>query len=267
MRKCAVDEHRPTHLDLFSGIGGFALAAGWAGFRTIAFVERDPYCQRVLAKNWPNVACYSDIHNFSGRSLRPITLLTGGFPCQPFSCAGEQRGKDDDRFLWPEMVRVIRATEPHWVIGENVAGLDGLGLDDCISELEASGYEVAPPFEIPACAVGAPHRRNRIWIIAHRNTIRVENKKTHDRGSEHQSHNGIALWSGPLPSTEDQSWHREPTWFSREPGLARLVHGVRTRSQRLESSGNAIVPQVAYQILKAIREIEEASRPNPPILI
>lgn len=157
---------RPTHLDLFSGIGGFAIAAEAAGFRTIAFVEREPFCQKILAQHWPRVPVYSDICHFSGRSLRPISLLTGGFPCQPFSLAGERRGKADDRFLWPEMLRVIQATEPDWIIGENVAGLDGLGLDDCISDLEASGYEVAPPLEIPACAVGANHRRNRIWIVA-----------------------------------------------------------------------------------------------------
>jgi len=285
-------DERPTHLDLFSGIGGFSIAAQCAGFRTVAFVEKDPFCQKLLSQHWPTIPCYGDIHHFGGRSLRPISLLTGGFPCQPFSQAGEQRGKEDDRYLWPEMLRVIQRTEPDWIIGENVAGLDGLGLDDCISDLEASGYEVAPPLEIPACAVGAIHRRIRVWIIANRygmrksqlqrgkpngrrrdcdgadapggfaangHTLGVKIKASNNERAEYLTDNGAALRIGPLPSVEDfgrLGWTPEPEWFRREPGLARLVHGLsrRPHKTRREAAGNAIVPQVAFQIIKAIRE-------------
>jgi DNA-cytosine methyltransferase len=156
---------KPTHLDLFSGIGGFALAAEWAGFETVGFCDNEPYAQAVLKKHWPNVPIHGDIKALDGTAYRGVTLLTGGFPCQPFSCAGEQRGKDDDRYLWPQMLRVIQEARPDWIVGENVVGIIGLALDQVCSDLEACGYEVEPTI-IPACGVDAQHRRNRIWIIA-----------------------------------------------------------------------------------------------------
>ena len=151
--------NEPTHLDLFSGIAGFALAAQWAGFRTVAFVENEPFCQKLLEQNFPGIPVYGDIHNFGGRPYRGVDLLTAGWPCQPVSLAGRRRGKKDDRWLWPEVPRVIQATKPDWFLGENTPGLDGMGLDECISDLESIGYEVAPPLEIPACAMGAFHLR------------------------------------------------------------------------------------------------------------
>ncbi|MFA5261285.1 MAG: DNA cytosine methyltransferase, partial [Candidatus Omnitrophota bacterium] len=190
------------HIDLFSGIGGFALAAKWAGIETVQFVEIDPFCQKVLQKQFPGVPIHDDIKTFAyaasikddkreSRGVgyapqggeggddatgpcdksRPF-LLTGGFPCQPYSCAGKRKGKDDDRALWPEMLRVISEAKPRWVIGENVAGFIGMGLDDCISDLEGEGYEVQA-FVIPACAVNAPHRRDRVWIVANSNSARI----------------------------------------------------------------------------------------------
>jgi len=212
MRSQAKDQ-----IDLFSGIGGFALAARWAGFETVQFVELDPFCQKVLNKNFPGVPIHDDIKTFtytdiyksgtqsrndeemrgfpkeeceSGHSstllrgsdsreqpiptttnkFRPTPfILTGGFPCQPFSCAGKRKGKEDDRYLWPEMLRVISEARPTWVIGENVGGFVNMGLDECISDLEAEGYEVQP-FIIPACSKNAPHRRDRVWIVAHTST-------------------------------------------------------------------------------------------------
>jgi DNA (cytosine-5)-methyltransferase 1 len=155
----------PTHLDLFSGIGGFALAAGWAGFETVGFCDNEPYAQAVLKKHWPNVPIHGDIKTLDGTAYRGVTLLTGGFPCQPFSNAGKRRGKDDDRYLWPQMLRVIQEARPDWIVGENVVGIIGLALDQVCSDLEAEGYEVEPII-IPACGVDAPHRRNRVWIIA-----------------------------------------------------------------------------------------------------
>jgi DNA (cytosine-5)-methyltransferase 1 len=155
-----------THIDLFSGIGGFSLAARWAGLDTIVFCERDKFCQKVLNKHWPEVPIHDDITTFDGTKYSNVFLLTGGFPCQPFSCAGKRRGKEDDRYLWPEMLRVISEVKPYWIIGENVAGFIDMGLDDCISDLEREGYEVQA-FIIPACAVNAPHRRDRVWIVGH----------------------------------------------------------------------------------------------------
>lgn len=156
-----------THVDLFSGIGGFCLAAGWAGFRTVAFSEVEPYACKVLAQRWPGVPNVGDVRiaaNFA--RFRGATVLTGGFPCQPWSAAGKRGGANDDRHLWPAMLRVIETVRPSWIIGENVPGLDHMGqLDACCDDLAALGYE-SQPFEIPACAVDAPHLRDRLWIVA-----------------------------------------------------------------------------------------------------
>ncbi|HPL75489.1 MAG TPA: DNA (cytosine-5-)-methyltransferase [Candidatus Sumerlaeota bacterium] len=156
-----------THIDLFSGIGGFSLAARWTGFRTVAFCECEPYAQRVLRKHWPDVPIHDDVRTFPGERYAGATLLTGGFPCQPFSLAGKRAGKEDDRFLWPAMVDVVEAVRPTWIIGENVPGIVTMELDRCAADLEAQGYAVWPVI-VPACAVGAFHRRDRVWIVAHR---------------------------------------------------------------------------------------------------
>jgi DNA (cytosine-5)-methyltransferase 1 len=163
-----------THIDLFSGIGGFALAARWAGIETVQFVEIDKFCQKVLKKHWPGVPIHDDITTFDGTKYSNVFLLTGGFPCQPFSCAGKRRGKEDDRYLWPEMLRIIQEVRPRWIIGENVDGFINMGLDDSISDLEREGYSVQA-FVLPACAVNAPHRRDRVWIVANSTSGRCFN--------------------------------------------------------------------------------------------
>lgn len=162
-------------LDLFSGIGGFSLGLERAGMRTVAFCEIDPYCRAVIKKHWPNVPILEDVRTVSRVNLRQrhrvldrIDVICGGFPCQPFSVAGKQKGKTDDRHLWPYMRDVINEFKPAWVIGENVAGFIPMELDQVLSDLEAIGYETLP-LVIPACAVDAHHRRDRVWIIA-RNT-------------------------------------------------------------------------------------------------
>ena len=155
-----------NHISLFAGIGGIDLAAHWAGFQTIQLVERDPFCQKVLQKNFPGVPIHGDITTFDATGFRGRThLVSGGFPCQPFSHAGKRRGKEDDRHLWPEMLRVIAEAQPTFVLGENVAGFVNLALDDCLFDLEAQGYE-AWAFVLPACAVTALHRRDRCFIVA-----------------------------------------------------------------------------------------------------
>ena len=183
-----------THLDLFSGIGGFALAAKWNGYRTLAFCDCEPYAQAVLKKHWPDVPCHKDIREVRGELYAGVTLLTGGFPCQPFSVAGKQRGKDDNRYLWPEMLRVIREARPAWIIGENVAGIVNLALDTVCADLEAEGYEVEPVI-IPACAVDAPHRRDRVWIIANINGLRSQKQ-----GAEQQAGGAGQLLENKRPS-------------------------------------------------------------------
>ena len=155
------------HLDLFSGIGGFALAAKWAGLETIAFCEKDKFCQQVLKKHWPLITCFDDIKDLKGF---PVDIITAGFPCQPFSVAGKQKGKDDDRYLWPELIRVIRESKPAWCILENVPGIIP-HLDTILQDLENERY-AWETFLIPASAVHAPHKRERLWIIAYRDSER-----------------------------------------------------------------------------------------------
>lgn len=154
-----------TMLDLFSGIGGFSLAGHWAGFRTVGFVEIDPFCQKVLARHWPEVPIHDDIRTLDGHAFGGVAVVTGGTPCQPFSVAGKRGGQKDDRHLWPEMARVVSEARPRWVVGENTPGIIDLALDDCLADLESLGYE-AWTVVLPACAVGARHRRDRVWIIA-----------------------------------------------------------------------------------------------------
>ena len=155
-------------LDLFSGIGGFSLGLERAGMETVAFCEFDKKAQLVLKKHWPDVPIFDDVRELNGKQFegQAIDLICGGFPCQPFSVAGKREGKEDDRHLWPEYFRLIQEIRPSWVIGENVAGLINLGLDQVLSDLESENYTVQT-FNIPACSVNAPHRRDRLWIVAH----------------------------------------------------------------------------------------------------
>ena len=154
-------------LDLFSGIGGFSLGLERAGMETVAFCEIEDYPVSILSKHWPDIPVHRDIRKLDGKQYRDkIDVVCGGFPCQPFSVAGQQKGKEDDRHLWPEMLRIIKESKPTWVIGENVAGFIRMALDDVLLDLEAEGY-TTQSFVIPACAVGGIHRRDRVWIIGY----------------------------------------------------------------------------------------------------
>ena len=305
------------HLDLFSGIGGFALAAEsiWPEIDH-TFVEKDLFCQAVLKKHWPEAKIHDDIKTFKGQ---PADIITGGFPCQPFSSAGKRRGTKDDRHLWPEMLRVIRASSPKWVIGENVGGLltwdGGMVLDKVLADLEAEGYE-AWPLVIPACAVNAPHKRDRVWIIAYAYSYSNGGKAGEDARSARArilpERNEMGITSKPdtlrippdtyvandfgrrsrsIPDRErveahkqagKRSWSKsarcgQDAWREEWPAalgrLCTLDDGlpgglVRPRGWRnaaLKAAGNAIVPQVAAEIFKVIKEIESQQNPihNP----
>lgn len=175
-----------THASLFSGIGGFDLAAKWAGWTNAFNCEIDPFCRKVLKYHFPDAEQYGDIRTTDFTIWRDrIDVLTGGFPCQPFSLAGKRKGAEDDRYLWPEMLRVIRTIRPRWVVGENVFGIvnwsEGMVFEQVCSDLEAAGYEVQP-YLIPACGVSAPHRRDRCWFVAHRTDTWVETMRERQDG-------------------------------------------------------------------------------------
>ena len=318
-----------THISLFAGIGGIDLAAEWAGFETVLFVELDSYCQKVLKKRWPDVPIIGDIRDVTkekimanttskryalGRnranrvcketnrqieicsiaiskrepsSQPPITLITGGFPCQPVSHAGKRKGKADDRWLWPEMLRVISEVRPTWVVAENVAGLLNMGFNDCVSDLEGEGYETTS-FLIPACAVNASHRRDRVFMVGY--YINAGNRtpgygdnrdrSETDQGQEGQPQHRVSRPSNVADSISDGleentndghlrgkgnskssnfSLSKMRVWDTTAPPFTTfcgVADGIPNRVDRLKCLGNAVVPQQIYPILKAIADIE-----------
>ncbi len=189
-----------NHLDLFSGIGGFSIGLEKVGFNTIAFCEKEDYCRMLLQKHWKGVKIYNDIKECKGKEIKEtygrVDILTGGFPCQPYSVAGKQKGTADDRYLWPEMFRVIKEVQPTFVIAENVRGIiniqDGMVFETVCSDLESEGFEIQT-FIIPAAGVGAPHKRERVWIVGyskHNGSLTSEIKrgdnKINDRTEERE---------------------------------------------------------------------------------
>ena len=228
-----------THLSLFSGIGGLDLAAGWAGFKTVGQCEWADYPTKVLEKHWPDVPRWRDIRTLTKESYyertgrRTVDVISGGFPCQPFSVAGKQKGKGDDRYLWPEMLRVIRELAPRWVVGENVPGILRIAAADVVKDLEREGYDVVV-FDFEAAAVGAPHRRERIAFVANSKSVLLQ--RCDERPREMQP------WRG--------------SWWAVEPDVGRVAHGIPNRVDRLKCLGNAVVPQQFYPIFRAIMEVE-----------
>lgn len=324
------------HLDLFSGIGGFALATemAWGGSQVEhVFCDNEPFSQAILKKHWPNSQIHGDIRqvtahtvgcgHFHGESQIitaeareqtfpksstgcgrfRVDILTGGFPCQPFSQAGRRRGTEDDRHLWPEMLRVIREFHPRWVIGENVGGFvtwnDGLVLEQVHADLEGEGYEVQA-FIIPAVSLNAPHRRDRVWIVAHATSDgsggRPEEVCKEDGGQDSELHsesdNADCAHDSDSKRTrrkgsseKDQGRSGQPhrhgfyeggswaeNWLEVATQLCTLDDGLPNglarprgwRNAALKGAGNAIVPQVAAEIMRVIRSLENESRNKQP---
>jgi len=235
-----------SHGSLFSGIGGFDLASDWMGWNNIFQCEIDEFCLKVLNKNFPNVKKYIDIKQFNANEYRnKLDILTGGFPCQPFSTAGKRKGTEDDRSLWCEMFRIIKEAKPKWVVAENVVGIATMELDNILTDLESEGYQTTT-FNIPACAKSAPHIRKRIWIVAN----------TNSRGWNAQSRICTSPQERNSANDADSTnatIGKQKTWMA-EPELERVVYGVSRKLDkcRVKALGNSIVPQVAYEIFSAI---------------
>ena len=234
-------------LDLFSGIGGFSLGLERAGMETVAFCEVDKEKQTVLRKRFPAVEIHEDIRslNYDGH----IDLICGGYPCQPFSVAGKQKGSKDKRHLWPEMLKQIRKHRPAWVIGENVKGHINKGLDRVLSDLEDLGYSTRA-FCISAKAIGANHGRERVWIVAHSSSDgRYESTLTRGDG-ETDEH---------IPQRQDEDSHYEgrsslrsllegtgysPWGWGAKPPEIRVDDGLPNRMDRNRMMGEAVIPQI-----------------------
>jgi DNA (cytosine-5)-methyltransferase 1 len=297
-------------LSLFSGIGGFDTAAEQVGFEVIGQVEINPFCNAVLKKHWPNVKRLEDIKNVNGTEFGPVDLICGGPPCQPASTAGKRKGKADDRWLWPETIRLVKTIRPRWIIFENPTGLlslqGGISFDEVLSELEDARYynyrengeNKIAPIIIPAASVNAPHRRDRIWIVAYaplndarratgelceaergsRGTLHREScgadRHAADAGranvpgwhdtQERQQYGGRGeSWGEPASSNWQQPWLEVATRLCRvDDGLPAGVDGLelsksKHREERLKALGNAIVPQVVMEIMRAIKAVDE----------
>ena len=241
-----------THVSLFTGIGGADLAAEWAGFETVLQVEREPFALEVLDKHWPDVPRINDVRevNTDERWDKPA-VISAGVPCQPASQAGKRGGAGDDRWLWPEMLRVVQTLAPRWVVAENVYGLltidDGMAFESICTDMEGLGYEVQP-FIIPACAVDAEHRRDRVFIVANNRSQRAkghEQKKVSGECRLSRGKNG----RGPAPIGKRSSIP--------EPWVCRGYNGIPRGMDRVAALGNAIVPQQIYPIFAAIADTEE----------
>jgi DNA (cytosine-5)-methyltransferase 1 len=291
-----------THASLCTGIGGFDLAAKWMGWKNIFQCEIDPFCQKVLRYHFPECELFTDIKtsNFTKYANR-IDVISAGFPCQPFSVAGKRKGTDDDRYLWDEVLRVINEVQPRWFVGENVSGLltqqSGVVFEGVCTDLENSGYEVQS-FVIPACAVNAPHRRDRVFILAHRTNTGIEGVQQRENGicefepianaksvrckqsgKARQRRNGFEN-SRIVANTPSGRWIQNnkrkqtrqseqniPSWRefpSQSPvctgndgfsyGLADITFS-KWRRESIKALGNGVVPQLVYQIFKAIETI------------
>ena len=292
------------HIGLFEGIGGFSLAARWIGWETVAWCEWNEFGQKVLKHHFPKAEGFGDITKTDfTKYANTVDIVTGGFPCQPYSVAGKRKGKDDERHLWPEMLRAIREIKPRWVVGENVHGLvswnGGLVFNEVQADLEAEGYEVQS-YILPACSKNAPHRRDRVWFVGFKNINTSNPKSNRARGLRYKIEKKGSCISNELFGKCDRIYNstrtttntsiiggrenervgnREPKFinkngkandwgnFPTQPPICRGNDGVskrldtitlsKWRKESIKAYGNAIVPQVALEIFKAINKYEQ----------
>ena len=246
------------HLDLFSGIGGFALAARWAGIETVAFCEIEEKCRDVLRKHWPTLPIHEDIRDLNGGDYAGIDIITGGYPCQPFSVAGSQKAQEDERHLWPQMLRVITQTKPTWAICENVYGHIKLGLDGVLHDLESIGY-ACQSFVVPALATGANHNRQRVFIVAysssngqHESKARTSDGKANEHSEKRPNKNSNHEGCGSVRFGVD--WKGDPIgrWGTKPPSL-RVDDELPDRMDRNKMLGNAIDPMIAYELMRCMK--------------
>lgn len=238
-----------THLDFFSGIGGFALAAAWTGFETKCFCEINEQRAGFLEHAWPGVPVHRDVREFDGKTWRGHTVATFGVPCQPASHAGKQRGSQDDRWLWPEAVRITSEARPAWAIYENPIGLRTVGLDGILSDLEALGYQVGL-FDIPAGAVNAPQLRRRIWIVA---TMRARDYKGVTQRGAHKPNDAlpnmlraVGTWPTLKASPSGPDYARANRPGSGGDDLVTCLHrGMKANRSSVPESGGAPSPEFA----------------------
>jgi len=249
------------HGSLFSGIGGFDLAAEWMGWENVFHCEIDEFPRKILNYYWPNSISYHDIKTTDFSVHRgKIDILTGGFPCQPYSAAGKRLGKEDDRHLWPFMLEAIRSIQPRWVVGENVRGLvnwsDGLVFEEVQVDLETEGYEVQA-FILPAAGVGAPHKRDRVWFVAYASSKRFQRRSVNASTT--------SLWKNrkkQLDRYVPSEWENFPTQSPICSGYDEFpikLDGItfpKWRNGSIKGYGNAVVPALVYEIFKTIEEYE-----------
>ena len=257
------------HGSLFSGIGGFDLAAQWMGWENVFHCENSKFCKSILEYYWPKAISYDDIKQTDFSVHRgQVDIVTGGFPSQPYSAAGKRLVRDDERHLWPQMFRAIREIKPRWIVGENVRGLlnwnEGVVLDEIYADLEAEGYEVET-YVLPAVGVNAPHRRDRVWIVAHRNAPDTLHKGLQGAASKRiqESKGGRSRFQNSIPSRFSRcDWQKFPTQppvCGGDDGIPRELDGItfpKWRKESIKAYGNAIVPQVVVQIFKTIEAYE-----------
>jgi len=275
------------HVDLCSGIGGFSLGFEWAGLSSpVLFCDVEPWCRQVLSKHWPDVPIACDVKELAsdpGRNVPDCDILTAGYPCQPFSLAGKRGGKEDPRHIWPYILRIVASKRPSWCVFENVYGHVSMGLDQVLLDLEAEGYATRP-FIVPACGVDAPHKRDRIWIIARlmedTSGRRYGNKEEEIRPRRDRTVNASITSSANVADTDSQRGRLRDTqrqdaenagqsprhtrdnparmegWLT-EPPVGRVANGIPRRVDRLKGLGNAIVPQIAMRIAMTIKAIAD----------
>jgi len=276
------------HVDLCSGIGGFALGFEWAGLsRPVMFCDIEPWPRKILAKHWPDVPIEEDVKVLANEPERipECSILTAGYPCQPFSHAGKRRGEEDDRHIWPYIREIVAQKRPTWCVFENVYGHLSMGIDTVLSNLEADGYATRP-FIVPACGVDAAHRRDRIWIVANTDNARGgssrreanEQRQANEQRWEEQLQSGISRQRKDVADTNGirsqgvgaerhdarQAGLRrgeargEKGFWKPEPPVGRVANGIPNRVDRIKGLGNAIVPQIAMQIGLTIKAVNDA---------